>query len=70
LCLSSIFKIPLFQHLRKAVRLCFPVTVLNAEGPAAEKQESSALTPALPEESALAVDCWDSCTGAESDLAG
>lgn len=44
----------IFQQLRKAVWLCFPVLVLNEEGPGAEKQESSDLMPALSEESATA----------------
>lgn len=57
------------QQLRKAVWLCFPILVLNEERPAAEKQESSDLMPALSEESVTAVNCWDSSTGAENDLA-
>lgn len=70
MCLLSIFKMLFFQQLRKAVWLCFPILVLNEEGPAVEKQESSDLTPALSEESAMAVNCWDSCISAENDLAG
>lgn len=59
-----------FQKLRKEGSLCFPILVLNEEGPAAEKQESSDLTPALSEESVVVVNCWDSCISAENDLAG
>lgn len=70
LCLLSIFKMLFFHKLRKEGWLCFPIPVLSEEGPAAEKQESSDLTPALSEESVMVVNCWDSCISAENDLAG
>lgn len=59
-----------FHKLRKEGWPCFPIPVLNEEESAAEKQESSDLTPAQSEGSVTVVNCWDSCISAENDLAG
>ena len=60
----------IFSAAEKGCLALLPSSGLNEEGSAAEKQERSDLTPALSEESAMAVNCWDSCFGTESDLAG